>query len=1173
MRWGLEWDETSQRTITRQGIAKSDGVYPILVSRCEAVFCKDGVMAAASGVFPPVALHGTTAEQIWGGILKSQGRSPLDMANFTQCFILGLISDAAPSNISLVKQLRRARPQNCILVDIQCLAHQTHLCSAPLWTGLGFLSNMFCTTNVLLSAPQSGNVWLDLQTMAMRLVHERFRVVYSPPNPEHNKFSELVVKMTLLDGLDASDVQSARTRDLAAQLLRIFNGDWTSLQIYHHCKLGCGCLSELDSLARAKAAVAEVLFSRKPSIPAISRWTSCVKSSRFYFLANSCHRLLSESFQRLYPSSRQSFDEQAAKGSLVPVSEDELLCMPSSESALFQRKQRHRAKRAHGWLVSRSMTLEVAVATLLTSTADRLLFWIFSTQADQAHKSADARSLPLVQLAGSQSPARASIDSLCKFLSTEQQGPCENQLVFIAQRLRGADVFSTDSAFYGFLQQCVLMLIGEIYDRVVQPFTAWPRRLALLLDDNMSHDARAQVATEFTRASPCCLDEGISLAIRARHQQPDDLLQPGARRLLHMVFSQKISNIACETNFARAGAQHRVQAGKTALLGSMAAKHVLSELTSQTNQRITESIPAVAARSSSDSRTVKLLPGLGHHGVTPPSHSDKQVHKKKTNGWFLFLAEQCQVQVPMPGETKNDARLRIGKDAQLRWWQDVDLRRTYSAKAKFLNRREAKQQGHYTALVRASDELALPVPGSLGQPISSLTLPNKGGAGGSPLDVLPYKPSGCWGIGDTNHGIALGIVESTITKNRPTRDAIISTWKTNYNAVCPPTSLPEANRAHHKQCPPGACWRTLGSSMASQSLSNLKDILRHVRTKKLGFASNLCNQSSQPVVLMFSRSGAIYAWMLVKAKFSPFGMVLAQLVIESHTADCAVLRIKVDPDASSGLLSPTFTSMELLALWTCEGDPRRELKWQVITSYQVNSMSHIQVPVPTEWNSWVLFSIGDDQPGDPDADPTLELRSLVKQSQQATQGAHVRKGALRRQNAGAGNAASSRAVLECDDSDADGDHIEPEPENDQELSELQSEWQDARAAELSARDAAQRVSVSRRPKPPSDSSTALAPSAALATAAATTTGGASTAASVASCEALPMASSSASGQASAKRSADHIATSIDEKGVVKYTRSDGVVCRLGRVFHPMIFLSTRSVLHAACILNVLPCGE
>ena len=147
LRFGIEWDETSQRALCQKCLAKARALFPFLVTRKEIVASHDGPLFTAASVFPTMILSGTTAENIWSGICKALDMSPFDFACRTKTFILCLISDAAPSKLAMVKKVQQRCPQNAVDWHMKCAPHQVHLCSAPIWVGLGLLSDMLCTTN------------------------------------------------------------------------------------------------------------------------------------------------------------------------------------------------------------------------------------------------------------------------------------------------------------------------------------------------------------------------------------------------------------------------------------------------------------------------------------------------------------------------------------------------------------------------------------------------------------------------------------------------------------------------------------------------------------------------------------------------------------------------------------------------------------------------------------------------------------------------------------------------------------------------------------------------------------------------------------------------------------------------------------------------------------------
>lgn len=110
------------------------------------------------------------------------------------------------------------------------------------------------------------------------------------PDASSVKWARGVLESTFLRGLcaedDASCIASPRHQhrhQAAEELLSIANGDWRKTTVQHHCRLGC-CTSRQDSFGKLWSCVASVIFGRLPAIPALSRWTSCCQTARFFLL-------------------------------------------------------------------------------------------------------------------------------------------------------------------------------------------------------------------------------------------------------------------------------------------------------------------------------------------------------------------------------------------------------------------------------------------------------------------------------------------------------------------------------------------------------------------------------------------------------------------------------------------------------------------------------------------------------------------------------------------------------------------------------------------------------------------------------------------------------------------------------------------------------------------------
>ena len=90
-------------------------------------------------------------------------------------------------------------------------------------------------------------------------------------------------------------------------LLTIFNGDWRSSDLTHHCSLACacGCRNELEVKLAAVRLFSTIIVGCRPPVPALSKWLRCSQAARWFFLASAIHGLLPRGFDLLYGVSRK----------------------------------------------------------------------------------------------------------------------------------------------------------------------------------------------------------------------------------------------------------------------------------------------------------------------------------------------------------------------------------------------------------------------------------------------------------------------------------------------------------------------------------------------------------------------------------------------------------------------------------------------------------------------------------------------------------------------------------------------------------------------------------------------------------------------------------------------------------------------------------------------------
>ncbi len=128
---------------------------------------------------------------------------------------------------------------------------------------------------------------------------------------------------------------------------------------------------------------------------------------------------------------------------------------------------------------------------------------------------------------------------------------------------------------------CMMLALGGLFYRLIAPYQQLPFSLARLIDVRHTEEFRKKCAREFLAMPTCCLDEGVSLPLRATNASVEDMMSSQTLSVLAMVFSTKSINIAIELDFARASSQRQAMRKRAQSLASMSAKHVLSEIAHQ----------------------------------------------------------------------------------------------------------------------------------------------------------------------------------------------------------------------------------------------------------------------------------------------------------------------------------------------------------------------------------------------------------------------------------------------------------------------------------------------------------------------------------------------------------------------------------------------------------------
>lgn len=128
--------------------------------------------------------------------------------------------------------------------------------------------------------------------------------------------------------------------------------------------------------------------------------------------------------------------------------------------------------------------------------------------------------------------------------------------------------------------------IGQTYHRLVLPYLMAPLVLVKIVDPSIDIAEKCQLARWFLSLPRCCLCAGVGQPLRDLVTTEDDLLTGVGAKILQSIGSTKITNIEVENNFARAHSSQVTGRGRNQFFGSLAAKHLLSEIKLQHRKTI-----------------------------------------------------------------------------------------------------------------------------------------------------------------------------------------------------------------------------------------------------------------------------------------------------------------------------------------------------------------------------------------------------------------------------------------------------------------------------------------------------------------------------------------------------------------------------------------------------------
>lgn len=129
---------------------------------------------------------------------------------------------------------------------------------------------------------------------------------------------------------------------------------------------------------------------------------------------------------------------------------------------------------------------------------------------------------------------------------------------------------------------CTVSALGQTNHRLIQRYTRFPWRLAILVHGEVSEADKVAVIQEFLALPTCCQSEGFCQPLRSLmgpNGSIRDLLEGGSHYLLlKATFACYPFNISIENAFARLKSQQKTCRGRADLTHNLCSKHVLSEV-------------------------------------------------------------------------------------------------------------------------------------------------------------------------------------------------------------------------------------------------------------------------------------------------------------------------------------------------------------------------------------------------------------------------------------------------------------------------------------------------------------------------------------------------------------------------------------------------------------------
>ena len=515
-----------------------------------------------------------------------ESRLPLSLATFRQTaqrIVVVLNTDSAHSCLKLGRHLNVEAP--CLAAP--CRTHQLCICIVSVLRLGGIMSPMFC-----------GSIFLHrrrVQAFMRRRLKEHI-------NASLKIEGQVIAILDLMEGMITErTLPGACTRRLAAfrRLKAFFCGPLRGTKdIHHYCPLGCHSSREAAATELYEDLL-EVFLSHPPAVPAYNKWTKIwpplVWFASFLCLHDILPTIVDEMCSLIARVSGEGWDF-ADEG----LDEEQMIGLEGEQS--FRRQDQARFRKTRDWLTS-AVTPDkmIALSVVLRPSLDVLGH--FFSGARRYEKSSAYAILPLIK--EGESPVTNCIETYLQMLG-------DSRLQAWMPLVGAGQPWNNTS--YVLASVPAWLMAAKLFRRLVLGFRRWPWRLGALISEDTSDAEKQELASEFFRCRPCCLDS-FSAKLRGHFASSADLLSEGPDggvQFLRDLFEHTLSsNIHSENRFSRCSRHQHSSHGNPAKPSTLASNHVLAEPKTVLDTHVAEArcamhgqgAPAAAAAKAQGSRS------------------------------------------------------------------------------------------------------------------------------------------------------------------------------------------------------------------------------------------------------------------------------------------------------------------------------------------------------------------------------------------------------------------------------------------------------------------------------------------------------------------------------------------------------------------------------------------